>query len=545
MEILILYSTGLLVFIGFSFLIFAIKPTFFLSRVSKNPGWKILLFLILGFIAGYAFFFHYVLSNEVNLSYFGFSLILFGGGVFVFIVIQLSLVTTKELKSQVNAKYAEARRDSLTGLSNRLHFMEKLDQIILNTSNSDSTFALVMIDLNKFKEINDSLGHAVGDKLLQELACRLINSIHSDYSLARLGGDEFALLIPDSDEVNALIVSENLKSKAADLFTIGDHLLSVEMSVGISFFPEHASDRETLLISSDIAMYESKKNNGKVTVFSKKIRSSRNTKNTLQNDIKTAISNNELELYYQPIFNASDTNIYGFEALLRWRDKDKKLIKPEEFLPQIEQTKHMKDVTYWLINKAILDLKNWNLRNIKCYLNINLSTADLQNNELAEYIKQRLKENDIEAKYLCFEITEKSASANMNFAKSVINDIISVGCSVAIDNFATGYSSLRSIIEIKSQIVKIDKSYIGNFNKNIENYFVIKSIVNLCHTLNKKVVIVGIEKEDTIKVTRRIGCDYVQGNYFSIPRNFAETTKWISRYKINESSRIKNVFKFG
>ncbi|MEP1551427.1 MAG: EAL domain-containing protein [Paraglaciecola sp.] len=527
-------ASVLFVLCGLVFLALAVKPSYRICQSIEYRSWYLLFILILTFILGYSFFLLVLLSNPVTFLELGLSAILAGGGAFVIIVIRLSLSSMTQIQKNADARYVEARSDPLTKLYNRLYFSEYLNQAI----SKGAPFAIIMADLDRFKEINDTLGHAVGDKLLIQIGDRIQNSLLKSDVIARLGGDEFALIINNVDESSCLSEAQKLTDVMEDAFAIDDHLLVIDMSIGIAMFPENGFDSEALLKNADIAMYVAKQNNQNYVLYDPSIDTLSPKKISVISKINDALLEQEFELYYQPILSPADNRLKGFEALIRWPQANGTIISPAEFIPLIEQSRFIGKITRWVILQAIQKAYGWNRDYLPVCMSVNLSSSDVLDKELVPYIRDCLERYPISPSLLCFEITESAIMLNMERAKYVIHNLTSMGVTIALDDFGTGYSSLSLLRELPAQIIKIDRSFVMQITANLEDFSIVKSMLELCHRLGKEVVAEGVETQAIFEELQNIGCDYIQGYYCSKPINYDDTCVWLDSYIKNNQTVI-------
>ncbi|MEP0356115.1 bifunctional diguanylate cyclase/phosphodiesterase [Paraglaciecola sp.] len=517
----------LFVLFGLGFLLASIKPTYSICKDIEHKGWCALFVLILAFILGYVFFLIVLILNPVSIVELGLSAILAGGGAFVVIIIQLSLHSITTIKNDAAMRYFESRHDALTKLPNRLCFTEQLAKAITVSK----PFAVVMVDLNRFKEVNDTLGHAVGDKLLVQIGQRLQNSLEEPNILSRFGGDEFALILHDVDEETCLHETKKLMDSLEDSFVIEENLLVIDMSIGIALFPNDGINGDVLLKNADIAMYLAKQNKQHFVLYD-------STKDTLSpkrlniiSKIQNALNHDEFELYFQPIVDPKNLTLRGFESLIRWPQPDGSMISPGEFIPLIEQSRFIGKVTRWVIRHSIQRIHAWNQGKLRLNISVNLSATDILDKELVPYIKKCLETHPVSPDLLCFEITESAIMLDVDRAKHVIDDLFSMGITIALDDFGTGYSSLSLLRELPAQIIKIDQSFVMQITTNTGDYAIVKSMVELCHRLGKKVVAEGVESLEVLEKLNAVGCDFVQGYYCSKPLSYDDASSWLSLYK--------------
>ena len=517
----------LLVITGMCCLAAALKPAFWIARFAANRNWHFLILLILLFITGYAVFLYKLLSAGASPIELVISLILGGGGVFVIMVISLSRKSIEHEQILTRKEYHSARHDSLTGLSNRAAFAEDLGEKLADAKKTGSRFAVLMFDLDRFKEINDTMGHAIGDKILRELAKRL-KAIPRQYGrVSRLSGDEFVMIIPGQDESLAIEAANYLADVVEQPYILEGLSLIVDMSVGISFFPDDGDNQEHLLRCADVAMYLAKRNNQHYMIYSKD-QDTLSTRNLeMISRVREALANDEFELYYQPVLEAKELKLHAFEVLIRWPQKDGSFIPPSTFIPAVEKSRFFNNITRWVISQSIRQATALNTAHEGFSININLSATDLSDNELTDYIRRCAAELDYPVSNLVFEITESAIMNDRDRAFKTITNIIGLGAKIAMDDFGTGFSSLSLLRDFPTQIIKLDTSFVTGMMSNPEDKSIIQSMIYLGHNIDRIIAAEGVEDKETADSLISMGCDLLQGYYFAKPMNYTETLEWL------------------
>ncbi len=411
-----------------------------------------------------------------------------------------------------------ARFDPLTGLANRHHFIELLQSALTEQARRSGKVALLLLDLDGFKEVNDTLGHQMGDALLVTLAKRLGN-IRGDfnYTLARLGGDEFAFFIEGVTAEQITLFSERLMEKISGTIKLENIQLQLSGSVGISVYPDTAVTTSKLLRCADIAMYNAKHGGRNVQVYEASIDRHSRKRLTLMSDLKTAISNRELFILYQPLIDLADQSTIGFEALLRWQHPHYGLVSPMEFIPLAELSDTIHTVTDWLIEQCTQQLRDWQLQGRNHFITINLSAKNLIDVKLVERVGKALQEKQLPPHLLEFEITESALMGDIDRATQIVKDLKAMGINTAIDDYGTGYSSLAYLQRLPVDKLKIDRSFVADMVENPQDRIIVESTIQLAHNLGKRVVAEGIEDQQTLAALAKLGCDLAQGYYFGKP----------------------------
>ena len=527
-----------LVLTGLVSIVAALRPAYLTYQAERGRGWSALLMLMVAFVLGYLSVLYVAFSTPGSLLGLGVAAILCGGGIFVIVVIQLSFKSICRAIKESERQFYEARHDALTSLPNRMHFMEYINDLLCVENSKKKNFAVLILDLDRFKEINDTLGHSVGDELLAELGRRIKNLSTPNNIVSRLGGDEFALILPVTDEAEAIASAEELADTVEQPFSIEDYVLAVDSSIGIALHPRDGVDKGSLMKHADVAMYLAKAKKQRYMVYdeSKDYLSEKRLK--LLARVKEALLAEEFELHYQPVFASADLSVHGFEALIRWRQPDGSFILPGEFIPQIEQTRFIGSLSRWVIKNAVKKLSLLSDFGLDLRMNINLSAVDLQDASLAAYINDCVEEYAISPESLCFEVTETAIMFDLSRAIDVAAAIRSLGAKVALDDFGTGFSSLSLLQEFPAYVIKIDRSFVATMAVNAEDRSIVKSMVKLGHNLDRYVVAEGVEDINSLDALRQFECDFIQGYILSKPMNCSQTTSWLENYLLQPKQEI-------
>ncbi len=413
--------------------------------------------------------------------------------------------------------YRKAHYDDLTGLPNRQLLSERLRFALARARRDDTVGAMLFLDLDRFKEINDVYGHSVGDTVLAQAAERIISQTRAEDTVARLGGDEFVIVMPDAKQPEAADKAARLLSQLSEPFTAGgvDHF--VNGSIGIVQFPTDGDSVETLLKNADSAMYRAKDaGRGRYEFFSQKLNAESHRKIGLERDLRTAFDEDALELHYQPQFNISSGMLSGAEALLRWNHPTKGSVSPAEFVPLAEDTSLIVDMGRWAIRHACRDLRRILDQGLHPGpISINVSTRQLRDPNFEIDVLSPLRDYDVHPGYLQIEVTETTVAQNKENAVNVLNKLRSHGVRIAIDDFGTGYSSLSYLQEMPFDHIKMDMSFVQQIGYNEQSDNICRTIIRMAHELGKEVVAEGVENAEQLKFLLKFGCDYAQGHYHS------------------------------
>jgi len=422
-----------------------------------------------------------------------------------------------------------AYRDTLTGLPNRVLFADLLDKAIADAATAATPVAVLLMDLDHFKYVNDTLGHPIGDLLLREVAVRLqtVGTGEGDV-VARLGGDEFALLLPGGGVAEAQHLASAILRALELPMTLQGHVVDVSASVGIAVFPEHGGEGATLLRRADIAMYVAKRNNCGVAVWDEGADQHSSERLSLLSDLRKAVDNDELVLTYQPKVALRGTGGEHYaEALVRWRHPTRGLVQPMEFIPFAEQTGYIRTITQWVLAHAIAQCAEWRLDGLRMNVSINLSTRDLMDATLPDRVVALLKRHRCSAQWITLEITESAVLDDPAHAIKNLERLHALGCKLAIDDYGTGYSSLAYLRRLPVHELKIDKSFVIGMATDAGDALIVRSTIELAHNLGLSVVAEGVENDATLDRLRAMGCDMVQGYLLSRAMGVAETAVWM------------------
>jgi diguanylate cyclase (GGDEF)-like protein/PAS domain S-box-containing protein len=431
-------------------------------------------------------------------------------------------------KAQESRLRHQAVHDSLTGLPNRVLLHDRLAQALRAATRDGKPLALLLLDLDRFKEINDTLGHHVGDLLLNHFARRLHDCIRDSDTIARLGGDEFAILLPAaSDLERARAVSERIVDAVQQPFEVAEGLrLEIGVSIGIALFPDHADEPARLLQCADVAMYAAKKGAGPIQLYDRD--KDRNTIRhlTLSGALRQAIEGGELSFEFQPKLDLLAGTIDSVEALARWRHPDQGPILPDEFIPHAEKTGLIQPFTRWSFDAALGQLALWQEAGLEINIAVNLSTRSLHDEHLPETIGTLLDKWRVDAARLTLELTETAVMHDPDGARRNLFRLHDLGVRLSIDDFGTGYSSLSHLQRLPLHELKIDKSFVLQMTDNDNDLVIVRSTIDLAHNLGLSVVAEGVETAEHLSILQDLGCDLGQGFFVSQPLPIDRLTAW-------------------
>ena len=408
--------------------------------------------------------------------------------------------------------------DQLTGLPNRALFKERLDVALSESERSKSSVAVMFVDVDRFKLINDSLGHSAGDLLLREVASRITATLRRSDTLARLGGDEFTVLLSTLAEASDVVtVAEKILRAFTQPFHIVDHEWYATVSIGISVSPEDGTDSETLIKNADIAMYRAKdRGRDAFELYTPELHARAMHRVTVENDLRSALNRQEFVVHYQPVVSLRTGEIEGAEALVRWQRPDETLVPPGHFIPVAEETGLIVQIGNWVLQRACADARNWTIATGKpLRVSVNLAARQFQQANLAETVQEILAGTGLDAGQLELEITETSAMDNTQHTADMLRRLKQIGVRLSIDDFGTGYSSLGSLKRFPLDTLKVDRSFVQDVTTDARNAALIQAIVAIGRALNVAIVAEGVETEEQKLVLQTHGCDGFQGFLFS------------------------------
>ena len=445
-------------------------------------------------------------------------------------LIEAFTLMRKQVHTRQTALEHQALHDALTGLPNRTLLYDRVQQSISKLQREDGSMVLLMMDLDHFKDINDTLGHQIGDQILEKFSRRLLSTLRDTDTVARLGGDEFAISLPMQDQNHAEVVAEKILATLEKPFHVEGYQLFVGASIGIAVYPEHGDRVDTLLQHADVAMYVSKRSNNGYRIYNPSQDEDNMGRLELSNDLRNALNNEELMVYYQPKLDMKSGLIYGVEALIRWNHRERGFIPPDQIIYIAEHTGLIKQLTHWVLKEAISQCSHWNNHGIHLSVSVNLSTRNLQDPSLFDIVKSNLTTYDFPPESLVLEVTESAMLLEPEHASEVLNRMDALGVCISIDDFGTGFSSLAYLKQLPVDELKIDKSFVMNMDGNENDAVIVRSTIDLAKNLGLKVVAEGVENSDTWDLLSILDCDYAQGFYMSKPLPADKLEKFLETY---------------
>lgn len=441
----------------------------------------------------------------------------------------------------------DALHDSLTGLANRSLFMEHLKLTIKSRKRGNKgLFAVLFFDFDRFKVVNDSLGHAAGDELLKQIAARFEANLRPGDLVARLGGDEFTILLNDlASEQAAFLLAERLQEDLKRPFDIQGREIFTSASIGISFGTANSTADE-LIRDADIAMYRAKsKGKSRFQLFDKEMHESAIKRLQLETELRQALKRKEFCLFYQPIVDINTRALSGFEALVRWNHPQKGFVPPDEFIPVLEENNLILTLGKWVFQEGCRQLMEWRRQidgSDHLQMSINLSVKEFSQLNLIEQISETLAQTGVDPASIKIEITESHVMENTESAVSMMERLRGLGLELSLDDFGTGYSSLSYLHQLPVKFLKIDRSFIGRITENAEKREIVHTIVRLAQNLKMQVVAEGVETEEQLEELRRQGCEFGQGYLFSRPMDAVAASRYIEQSLSNDGSdRTKEI----
>jgi diguanylate cyclase (GGDEF)-like protein len=453
----------------------------------------------------------------------GFGLLLVWGVLF-----RIVAGASRRLRHQAAENEHQARHDGLTGLLNRGAFYDSVNAALAAGRLSGEMGAVMIVDLDRFKEVNDTLGHHSGDELLCEAGDRLQAALRTGDVLSRLGGDEFAVLLPEVESVEAAcVVADRLCNALEAPFVLHGLTVHLEASLGIALYPEHGDDVETLVQRADVAMYVAKSSTSAHEVYVASHDRHSASRLALLGELRHAIDNDEFILNYQPKASLKSGGVGGVEALVRWIHPERGMVPPDEFIPLAEQTGVIKPLTAWVLDAALGQCRAWRDAGEDLTVAVNLSVRNLLDAHLPEAIGDLLRKHELPPSALELEITESTIVADQVRALDVLTRLNGMGIGLSVDDFGTGYSSLAYLKDLPVSELKIDRKFVNNMTEDGDDAFIVRSTIDLGRNLGLQVVAEGVETEAVWDQLAELGCDLAQGYYLTRPLPADELTQWL------------------
>jgi diguanylate cyclase (GGDEF)-like protein len=423
----------------------------------------------------------------------------------------------------------QGSHDALTGLPNRTLFLDHLGFWIANAKRRSTLVGMVMMDLDRFKEINDTLGHRLGDDLLVEIGRRLRQTIRESDTVARLGGDEFAVMFESTAAPTAVDVAQRIGRALETPFALGGVSIDVKAGMGIALYPLHAEDAGTLMTRAEVAMYQAKRSHDPYALYEPGRDEHSLRRLAILSELRQAVANNALELHFQPKIDMATERAIHAEALVRWRHPVHGMMHPDEFIQLAEQSGNIGIITKWVLRRAIDDCAEWNRAGFDLGVAVNLSALDLYDAGLPTFISGLLHDRELDPSKLVLEITESAVMKDAAYALKTLRDVKTRGITLAIDDFGTGYSSLAHLKRLPLDELKIDKSFVVNLSQEAtDDGVIVRSTIDLGHNMGLKVVAEGVESAEGYAILKRFGCEMAQGYFISRPMPSRQFLDWMN-----------------
>lgn len=440
----------------------------------------------------------------------------------VLVLLFLALVpilrrVTLRVQRQMEEIEHRAYYDELTGLPNRTLFRDRIEQALLAAGRERRTTVVMLLDVDRFKEVNDALGHETGDLLLKEVGERLRPELRAHETLARLGGDEFGVLLPNGSAEEAMAVADRIHAALITPFALRGLALEVAASVGVAVHPDHGEDVDTLLQHADVAMYLAKEAHTKTAVYDAEQDENDAARLTLAGELRGAIESGELVLHFQPKADLKTGRIVGVEALVRWQHPEHGFIPPNDFIPLAERTGLIKPLSRHVVTSALRQCAAWNAIGLELHVAVNLTIPDLLDLDLSDWIATMLAETGVRPEQLELEVTESTILADPFRVRQVLTRLNEMGLRLAIDDFGTGYSSLAYLKRLPVQAIKIDRSFVMEMCEDASDATIVRSTIDLGRNLGLDVVAEGVESQEILDALREYGCTLAQGYFIGKP----------------------------
>jgi diguanylate cyclase (GGDEF)-like protein/PAS domain S-box-containing protein len=431
-------------------------------------------------------------------------------------------------KNQVVQLRHQAMHDSLTDLPNRMLLFDRLETALELARGEGMPMALMLMDLDRFKEVNDTFGHHFGDSLLKQVAFRLQNQVRGIDTVARLGGDEFAILLPSTPDANfAALTARKILNTLQQPFVVETQVLEVGASIGIAMYPTHGADARTLLRRADVAMYAAKQAQTGYSFHKDEFESRTPDQLALIVEMRNAIARDELELYYQPKQHLRSGLVTRVEILLRWNHPTRGLLSPALFIPIAERTGLIRQMTDWVLDHAMQQVRKWQDEGAPIHVAVNISAKSLLDQTLPAKVQNMLDKWMVDARFLKIEITESSIMADPAHALAILSMLQSMGVRLSVDDFGTGYSSLTHLRQLPIDEIKIDKQFVAGMTSNEADAAIVRTVIDLGHNLGKQVCAEGVEDEETWRALHDMQCDLAQGYWISKPLKANDLMEWL------------------
>ena len=447
---------------------------------------------------------------------------------------------TNELRAQTTALRKEAAHgvthDALTGLPNRTLVMDRINQAIATAHINGQTLSVILLDLDRFSELNSALSRHQGDQALNQVASRLRGLARDTDTVGRVGADEFVILVArESSELDTHRIATSVMTALKTPFVLDGVKVDIQASMGITIYPTHGADGDTLLQRAEVAMYAAKRDKTGFAVYNTKHEKNSPRRITLAGELRESLESGVLYLHYQPKMLLKTMELQGVEALARWPHPAHTQVSPEEFIPLAERTGLIRPLTSWVVNQSLQQLSAWGKQGFFPSVSINISAQDLNNEDLFDHLTGLLASYSIDPRRIVLEITETSIMLNEEHAASMLKRLADIGVRLSIDDFGTGYSSLAHLSELPIYEIKIDRSFVEDMNKNPKHAQIVRAIIDLGHNLELNVTAEGVWTGEIKDMLESLGCDAIQGFYLSTPIAAEDMPGWLEKNQVSAS----------
>ncbi len=448
---------------------------------------------------------------------------------------------THELRQKADEMTRQASyvttHDPLTDLPNRGLFYDRVSQAITSTNQQDTKLSILLIEIENFKEVYDTLGRNSSDLILKQIATRLQSVVLDPDSVARIDGNVFGILLTDIDDdlMEAQYLAQAIQKAMEQAFIVERLQFAVHSNVGIVHFPKHGEDVDSLVQRAGVALYMARSSNNGYSVYESSFDKHSPMRLTLMSELRNAIDRDQLELYYQPKISIQNCQLFGAEALVRWNHPKHGFISPEEFIPMAERTRTIKSLTLWVLKRAFQHCAEWHKQGQEIKISVNLSAKDLLDPNLPDIIAGVTASSGVKPEWIILEITESSIMTDPERALTVIDRLNTMGFELAVDDFGTGYSSLAYLKKMPLSELKIDKSFVEDIQNSENDAIIVKATINLAHNLGLHVTAEGVENQEILNRLKGYDCDIAQGYYFSKPLAVDDFNDWMAKMKLQKN----------
>lgn len=511
-----------IILVGFGFACLA-KSFFSAQRICRmmqqnKPGWKSLCGLMFFFMVGYAVFAAMLLIRTTTIADMLVAAVFGGGGLFVALVVRMSKFNIEDIKRVAALERHRALYDEVTNLPNRTLLHEHIDLTTLSAEKQQISIAVILVDLVRFRDINNTLGHYYGDYLLQLIVPRLKACVGDNDMVSRLGGDEFVLIKTGIGNDEARDIAKQIFSRMEEPFRIEGQELKVDVTIGIAMYPQHGIESESLLQHAHVAKDIAKKAGNSIAFYEVGKDKYNWDRLMLIGELREAIKRDQLVLHYQPKYTLRDGQVKGVEALVRWQHPEsEQLIPPDDFVSIAEQAGLINDLTRWVLNKAFSQKAAWKAAGLDLVVSVNLSIKNLHDLEFPAQVKELLEKWRIDPAGIILEITESSMILDPERTYVVITRLHELGLYLSIDDFGTGYSSLSYLKQLPAAELKVDKSFVRDMVNNENDQVIVRTTIDLAKNMGMQVVAEGVEDAAVLGLLHKLGCDTVQGYHLCRP----------------------------